>query len=145
MKVAWQFTARGCQKHGTVPLGNGMIGLAGPSAILSGERASRPSQTVPYGTDLFKTHSLAVNCQATFISPFGTTNPAPERARGDDEENGQPLTANCQSPRPLTFPLFVSHSVTRAAESNINFADLQQILTKGFECFDALYAQFKRT
>ena len=37
------------------------------SSTLNREHANRPTQTVPYGTGLFLTHSQAVNCQATFI------------------------------------------------------------------------------
>ena len=37
------------------------------SSTLIGEPLSRPTQTVPYGTDLFVNIFQAVNCQATFI------------------------------------------------------------------------------
>ena len=43
----------GMQKKSNSPLGNGMIESEGTFCDLSGEGACRPTQTVPYGTDLF--------------------------------------------------------------------------------------------
>ena len=54
MIVAWQFTAWDAEKNRTVPLGNGMIGSKERSATLSGQRASRPTHTVPTGRIFFK-------------------------------------------------------------------------------------------
>jgi hypothetical protein len=49
MIVAWQFSAWNMSKKGTVPQGTVRLGRRGGSASLSGEHASRPTQTVPYG------------------------------------------------------------------------------------------------
>ena len=46
MMVAWQFTAWNVSKKET-PVGYGVIGLGKLSITLSGERASRLTQTVP--------------------------------------------------------------------------------------------------
>ena len=65
MKVAWQFTARNVSRRGPRPVGYGVIGSEETSCTLAGEHASRPTQTVPYGTGPLLNLFLAVNCQAT--------------------------------------------------------------------------------
>ena len=56
------------------PVGIGVIGWEGTFRTLSGEHASRPTQTVPDGTVRSSTAFQAINCLATIIRPFGTTN-----------------------------------------------------------------------
>jgi hypothetical protein len=46
------------------PVGNGLIGRKERYAILSGERASRTTHIVPYGTDRSLTAFQAINCLA---------------------------------------------------------------------------------
>jgi hypothetical protein len=63
--VARQFTACNVSEKGNRPVGNGVIGWKGRSAILSDEHAGRHTQTVPYGTDRSLTAFQAINCLAT--------------------------------------------------------------------------------
>jgi hypothetical protein len=60
-----RYEVPGSMKNQARPVGNGMIGAQGRSVTLSGERASRPTQTVPYGTGRFLNAFQAMNCLAT--------------------------------------------------------------------------------
>src|SRR5215469_365710 len=51
--VAWQFTARDCKKRTRLRRGGYDRGWKERSSTSNRERASRPTQTVPYGTGLF--------------------------------------------------------------------------------------------
>jgi len=66
MKVARQFIAWNGFKKGTVPEGTVWLGPSESFTTLSGERAIKPTQTVPYGTGLLLNPFQAINCLATF-------------------------------------------------------------------------------
>jgi hypothetical protein len=67
MKVARQFLLPGMCPRKDRPGGQVVIGSEEMFYPLSGERASRPTQTVPYGTDLLLNPFQAINCLATII------------------------------------------------------------------------------
>ena len=82
------------------PVGYGVMGAEESSATLSGEHASRPTQTVPYGTGRSLTAFQAINCQATIIPSlrdnklfrhpstfFDSTSPAQIEDDDEDEDD----------------------------------------------------------
>jgi hypothetical protein len=81
------------------PVGYGVIGALGTSANSSHERASRQTQTVPYGTCHLLNPVLAVNCQATVIRPSGAkartpvhifeASPSHPRCQIEDEDDDE--------------------------------------------------------
>jgi len=56
------------------PVGNGVIGSEGTSCDLGDEHATRPTQTVPYGTGRSSTAFQAINCLATIIQSLRDKN-----------------------------------------------------------------------
>jgi hypothetical protein len=72
MKVAWQFIARKHVTSGPVPVGYGMIGLAGRCLTRDREITHAPGSHRPYGTDPFSHPFLAINCQLPSLRPSGT-------------------------------------------------------------------------